>query len=385
MEGIFVSKRPGDFRSKTINTLGRRCGFICSNPACTCLTVGGHSDPNKSCTIGIASHIEAASKRGPRYNPNMTVEERRSIENGIWLCSICAHTVDTDPEVYTVELLKRWKKQAESKISLGNNTLEKIICNKVKVIAVTNLAGGVAKSFASAALAYCLVKITKKKVLCISCAELDNAPMALGIGYDVIKKVNEEKNTYNITRALDIFSSPAKVDIVCRYSLENNKMWQEQNYGVSSFNRVLEYLLEIDEYGFIVCDCGRGDASIQQDIILNATDVVIPIGENSNSYRGMSFIAYALRKNKVEKKIWVLNSMGLLANLHSKLYEDFLKAKELILKINCIKVKDFSTIVPYNSEVDHILSKSGNLFEFEQISDVMDAYMKVVDELISER
>lgn len=380
-----MSKRPGDFREKTINILGRRCGFICSNPACIRLTVGAHSDPNKSYTIGIASHIEAASRGGPRYNPNMTVEERRSIKNGIWLCSICAHTVDADPGIYTVELLKRWKKQAESKISLGNNTLEKVICNNIKVIAVTNLAGGVAKSFATAALAYCLFKTTKKKVLCISAAELDNAPMALGVGYDIIIKVNEKKNTYNITRALDILNSPVQVDFICRYSLENNKMWQEQNYGTSSFNRVLEYLLEIDEYSFIVCDCGRGDSPIQQDILLNATDVVIPIGENSNSYRGMSFIDYALRKNKVKKKIWVLNSMGLLTNQHSKLYKDFLKAKELFLIINHIKIKDFSTIVPYNSDVDHILSESSNLFEFDQISDVTDAYMKVVYELINER
>ncbi len=57
------------------------------------------------------------SQQGVCLYKCMTVEERRSIENGIWLCSICAHTVDTDPVVYTVELLKRWKKQAESKIS----------------------------------------------------------------------------------------------------------------------------------------------------------------------------------------------------------------------------------------------------------------------------
>jgi len=43
----------------------------------------------------------------------MTKEQRRSPENGIWLCQSCAKLVDNDEIRYPVEFLKRWKNLAE--------------------------------------------------------------------------------------------------------------------------------------------------------------------------------------------------------------------------------------------------------------------------------
>ena len=43
----------------------------------------------------------------------MTSEERKSIENCIWMCQTHSKLIDTDTEKYTVELLKQWKKDAE--------------------------------------------------------------------------------------------------------------------------------------------------------------------------------------------------------------------------------------------------------------------------------
>jgi len=60
-----MPKRKDDFRLKTISILGRRCGFICSNPACKRITEGPHSDTEKADSIGRACHIEAASVGGP--------------------------------------------------------------------------------------------------------------------------------------------------------------------------------------------------------------------------------------------------------------------------------------------------------------------------------
>ena len=88
-------------------------GGKCSNPNCRKETKGPHSDPRKSVSIGVAAHITAASEGGPRYDPNMSSEERRSIENGIWLCSTCAKMIDSDADAYPAELLHEWKKVAE--------------------------------------------------------------------------------------------------------------------------------------------------------------------------------------------------------------------------------------------------------------------------------
>ena len=54
-----------------------------------------------------------ASPGGPRYKVSLTPEQRKSPENGIWLCQNCAKLVDNDPVRYTVELLNYWKNGSE--------------------------------------------------------------------------------------------------------------------------------------------------------------------------------------------------------------------------------------------------------------------------------
>jgi predicted nucleic acid-binding Zn-ribbon protein len=103
-----------DFPARIKDTLARRVGMRCSNPACQRMTSGPQSDPNKAINIGVAAHITGASAGGPRYAPSLSKRERSSIKNGIWLCQNCSKLVDNDARRYTVELLQTWKKQAES-------------------------------------------------------------------------------------------------------------------------------------------------------------------------------------------------------------------------------------------------------------------------------
>lgn len=105
-----------DFRPSTKLNLAKRIGFLCSNPDCRKSTVGAsEGDEEQSISIGVAAHITAASPGGPRYNPVLSSDERRNISNGIWLCSNCAKLIDSDIEYYKVELLCRWKSEAEKK------------------------------------------------------------------------------------------------------------------------------------------------------------------------------------------------------------------------------------------------------------------------------
>ncbi len=134
-----------DFSQKVKDILCERVGGKCSNPDCRHETKGPHSDSKKRVSIGQAAHITAASKGGPRYNPNMTSEQRRDIENGIWLCDSCAKMIDSDENQYPVELLKMWKSMAEYEqycaINQNANLLErncgfenrkKVACRKTK-------------------------------------------------------------------------------------------------------------------------------------------------------------------------------------------------------------------------------------------------------------
>jgi len=83
-----------DFLPPIIEQLARRVGFCCSNPGCQRPTSGPRDDPEKSINIGVAAHITAASKGGPRYDEHLTPAERKSINNGISLCQVCAKLVD---------------------------------------------------------------------------------------------------------------------------------------------------------------------------------------------------------------------------------------------------------------------------------------------------
>jgi len=102
-----------DFPPRTKVTLAQRVGMCCSNPNCRQLTSGPQKNRNKAISIGVAAHISAASPGGPRYNPELSAHERRSIDNGIWLCQNCAKLVDNDEVRFTADLLHDWKRRAE--------------------------------------------------------------------------------------------------------------------------------------------------------------------------------------------------------------------------------------------------------------------------------
>jgi hypothetical protein len=85
-----------DFSVQTKDVLAKRVGYRCSTPGCRQLTSGPHDDPNRAINVGVAAHMTAASPGGPRYDLLLTAEQRRSAENGIWLCPSCGKLVDND-------------------------------------------------------------------------------------------------------------------------------------------------------------------------------------------------------------------------------------------------------------------------------------------------
>lgn len=95
-----------DFSQATKDLLANRVGWKCSNPNCRKATRGAGTEKTDIINIGVASHITAASKGGPRYDENMTAQERKSSENGIWLCQSCSKLIDSDVKRYTIDKLK---------------------------------------------------------------------------------------------------------------------------------------------------------------------------------------------------------------------------------------------------------------------------------------
>jgi hypothetical protein len=112
-----------DFNQETIRDLARRVNAHCSR--CDAATQGPHTTETKAVNVGVACHINAASPEGPRYDSSQTEEERRSIENGIYLCQNCAKLVDNDPEQFPADSLHDLKNAAEAKAAarLGHANL----------------------------------------------------------------------------------------------------------------------------------------------------------------------------------------------------------------------------------------------------------------------
>lgn len=102
-----------DFTRGTLDTIAKRVGFKCSNPDCRQLTAGPRLETSKTVNIGVGAHISAASKGGPRFNANLTPEQRQASENGIWLCQNCAKLIDNDSSRFTIDVLLGWKATAE--------------------------------------------------------------------------------------------------------------------------------------------------------------------------------------------------------------------------------------------------------------------------------
>lgn len=114
-----------DFLKPVRELIARRVGYRCSNPNCRVLTAGPGDHADGTVDVGVAAHITAAAKGGKRYDPHLTKEDRRSADNGIWLCQIHAKLVDDAPERFTVELLREWKRLSEQAARLEIEELDK--------------------------------------------------------------------------------------------------------------------------------------------------------------------------------------------------------------------------------------------------------------------
>lgn len=106
-----------EFYAPIKRSLAARVSYFCSNPDCRRSTIGPGIKENTIVNLGVAAHITAASpgtanNPGPRYDKNLSPEERSSAFNGIHLCQNCAKLIDSDVSFFTVDVLRKWKQDA---------------------------------------------------------------------------------------------------------------------------------------------------------------------------------------------------------------------------------------------------------------------------------
>ncbi|WP_025663948.1 tetratricopeptide repeat protein [Aquimarina megaterium] len=106
-----MSRKARNYRISDIKKLFAFSGNQCAKPGCTNPVIA----EDQKTVIGQICHISAASPNGPRYNEEMTDEERRSYENLILLCGEHHEIIDNIDNVddYDTEKLKQWKRDHE--------------------------------------------------------------------------------------------------------------------------------------------------------------------------------------------------------------------------------------------------------------------------------
>lgn len=102
------------YKRSTVRRLDTLSGNECGHPTCTkkLIAEDGISIISKIC------HIAAASKEGPRFDKDMTDDERRGFDNLILLCDEHHVMIDNkaNEEIYPTSLLKIWKSEHEKKM-----------------------------------------------------------------------------------------------------------------------------------------------------------------------------------------------------------------------------------------------------------------------------
>jgi 5-methylcytosine-specific restriction endonuclease McrA len=118
----------------TLKRLYGLSGNKCANPKCDNSLLGF----DEKTMVDEIVHITAASPQGQRYDSNMKDEDRRDFDNLILLCQSCHKVVDnpSNQAIYTVEVLKEWKKIHEDKQKM--NRLNDTSLLKIAVKAISD-------------------------------------------------------------------------------------------------------------------------------------------------------------------------------------------------------------------------------------------------------
>lgn len=96
---------------ETLRELFLKSGNLCAFPGCEKLMMNADG-----VFIGQVCHIEAAEEGGERFNSSMTNEQRRDVLNLMLMCYE-HHQVTNDVDRFTVEILRGYKRDHESRFS----------------------------------------------------------------------------------------------------------------------------------------------------------------------------------------------------------------------------------------------------------------------------
>lgn len=353
--------RKADFSVAIRKTVAIRSNNLCNNPSCRKRTLAESKEDGLVIDMGKACHIEAASPKGPRYNPESTVEYRKSVENAIWLCPTCADLIDKDYKSYSVQRLKQWKRDSECNYSSKTG---------LRIFAVANAAGGVGKSSMTAYLAQACAFLTKLNVLCISVGAYDFCGGILNGEWDYRNKISDVIKTKIET-----------VYYMSDHAIKNLSDDKKRTLGKSDLCTGIMEVAREYKIKYIFVDYGSTEHEMKKELAYMATDFIIPIGDHVFTSGGIDTIsAHYLEPVKNQLRVWPVYSKGLkMSNTESrrKWYSQLRRSINKIIELPHVKVIEACTIIPESSYV-----KTKNIFSCRKTKNVAEAYLSMAAEIL---
>lgn len=127
---------------KTVRRLFALSGNACAFPDCPSPIV-----ETEGTITGEICHVRAQSKGGPRYGASQTEQERHAFENLILLCRRHHKIIDTEPNIYSVEVLEEMKAVQETRFGRPEKASDaifaKLLLNVKRVVEITNNSGNI--------------------------------------------------------------------------------------------------------------------------------------------------------------------------------------------------------------------------------------------------
>jgi len=90
-------------------------GGFCGNPSCH-RNLFDFFETGEVKSIEELAHIIGHKIKGPRGDDDLPLNERDEFDNIILLCPTCHTVIDKNPQLYSVDTIKRWKQEHQQSI-----------------------------------------------------------------------------------------------------------------------------------------------------------------------------------------------------------------------------------------------------------------------------
>ncbi len=113
----------GHIPTKEVKILCLASGNLCAFPGCDRRLVEPGTEADDPAVLGVMAHIVGEKRRGPRGMSEMPLSERNSHANLMLLCGDHHTLIDSQPNAYSVPVLRAMKFEHEARIAGGNERI----------------------------------------------------------------------------------------------------------------------------------------------------------------------------------------------------------------------------------------------------------------------